>query len=80
MSHQAAAVVKEEGGDNDLIERVKNDPFFKPIHTQLATLLNPSTFVGRAPQQVEKFVGKDVKKALQPFEKHINDVDVKLNV
>ncbi|CAR26362.1 hypothetical protein ZYGR_0H01710 [Zygosaccharomyces rouxii] len=80
LSHQAAAVVKEEGGDNDLIERVKNDPFFKPIHTQLATLLNPSTFVGRAPQQVEKFVGKDVKKALQPFEKHINDVDVKLNV
>ncbi|GAV52342.1 hypothetical protein ZYGR_0AG03330 [Zygosaccharomyces rouxii] len=80
LSHEAAAVVKEEGGDNDLIERVKNDKFFAPIHTQLETLLNPSTFVGRAPQQVEKFVGKDVKKALQPFEKHINDVNVKLNV
>lgn len=80
LSHQAAAVVKEEGGDNDLIERVKNDSFFAPVHNELETLLDPSTFLGRAPQQVEKFIANDVNKALQPFEKHINDVNVKLNV
>lgn len=80
LSHQAAAVVKEEGGDNDLIKRVKQDQFFASIHPELEELLDPSTFVGRAPQQVEKFVAKDIKKALQPFEQHVNDVDVKLNV
>ncbi|GCE97322.1 adenylosuccinase ade13 [Zygosaccharomyces mellis] len=80
LSHEAAAVVKEKGGDNDLIERIKNDKFFTPIHTYLGNLLDPSTFVGRSPQQVEKFISKDVKKALQPFENHINDADVKLNV
>lgn len=80
LSHQAAAVVKEQGGDNDLIERIKNDAFFAPIHSELDSLLEPSTFVGRAPQQTEKFIKNDVKNALQPFEKYINDADVKLNV
>ncbi|AQZ16588.1 ADE13 (YLR359W) [Zygosaccharomyces parabailii] len=80
LSHQAGAVVKEQGGDNDLIQRIQDDKFFSPIHAELDTLLDPSTFVGRAPQQVEKFIDNDVKKALSPFEKDINDVDVKLNV
>jgi hypothetical protein len=31
LSHQAGAVVKEQGGENDLIERVKGDDYFKPI-------------------------------------------------
>ncbi|SSD59206.1 Adenylosuccinate lyase [Saccharomycodes ludwigii] len=80
LSHQAAAVVKEEGGDNDLIERIKNDQFFKPIWGELNSLLDPSTFVGRAPQQVENFVSHDVAKALEPFKSQINDTQVKLNV
>lgn len=45
-------MVKMEGGDNDLIERVKKSAYFAPIHSQLDSLLDPSTFVGRAPQQV----------------------------
>lgn len=72
LSHQAAAVVKQQGGDNDLIERVKNDEYFAPIHADLATLLDPSTFVGRAPQQTEKFVKVTVAKALKGLEQHIN--------
>ena len=80
LSHQAAAVVKEEGGDNDLIERIKNDKFFEPIWNDLDSLLEPSTFVGRAPQQVEKFVNNDVKNALAPHASMINDVEVKLSV
>ncbi|KAI2666491.1 Adenylosuccinate lyase [Labeo rohita] len=52
LSQQAAAVVKQEGGDNDLIDRVKADPYFTPILGQLDALLDPKTFIGRAPQQV----------------------------
>ncbi|CCH46507.1 adenylosuccinate lyase [Wickerhamomyces ciferrii] len=80
LSHQAAAVVKQEGGDNDLIERIKNTEFFKPIHNELESLLDPSTFVGRAPQQVTKFLAKDVKNALEPFKEHITEENVKLSV
>ncbi|MEQ2193951.1 hypothetical protein XENOCAPTIV_019293 [Xenoophorus captivus] len=49
---EAAAVVKQEGGDNDLLARVQRDPYFIPILGQLDALLDPKTFIGRAPQQV----------------------------
>lgn len=67
LSHQAGAVVKEQGGDNDLIERVKADAYFEPIWNQLDALLDPSTFVGRAPQQVTKFLTKFVNPAIAPY-------------
>ncbi|KAG8900842.1 adenylosuccinase ade13 [Tulasnella sp. 403] len=56
LSHQASAVVKQEGRPNDLIARVKATEYFKPIHDQLDSLLDPSTFVGRAPEQVDEFI------------------------
>ncbi|XP_078093679.1 adenylosuccinate lyase [Mustelus asterias] len=60
LSQQAAAVVKQEGGDNDLISRVRGDPYFNPIHGQLEALLNPTSFIGRAPQQVTRFLEQEV--------------------
>ncbi|KAI2088811.1 adenylosuccinase ade13 [Ophidiomyces ophidiicola] len=67
LSHQAAAVVKNEGGQNDLIDRIKRTPFFNPILGELSELLDPSSFIGRAPQQVEKFISEEVDVALQPY-------------
>ncbi|KAL9577624.1 MAG: hypothetical protein Q9203_007390 [Teloschistes exilis] len=71
LSHQAAEQVKMHGKDNDLIERVKQDDFFARIHVNLEQLLDPSSFVGRAPRQVEKFVGTDgeVQAALSKYRK-----------
>ena len=74
LSHQAGAVVKEEGGENDLIDRVKKDVYFKPIWCQLDELLDPKTFVGRAPQQVDKFVGEWVQPALKPYDEALKNV------
>lgn len=68
LSHQASAVVKQEGGDNDLIERVRKEKYFEPIWDQLDLLLDPKTFTGRASQQTEKFVKEDVKKSLEPYQ------------
>lgn len=45
-------MVKQQGGDNDLLERVQKDPYFAPILGQLDSILDPKTFIGRAPQQV----------------------------
>jgi adenylosuccinate lyase len=52
LSQEAAAVVKEHGGENDLVARVRSSSYFSPIHSQLDKLMNPKTFIGRAPQQV----------------------------
>ena len=53
LTFQAAGdVVKSEGGNNDLIDRIRAEPYFSPILAELDSLLDPSTFVGRAPEQV----------------------------
>ncbi|MCJ1378248.1 adenylosuccinase ade13 [Xylographa soralifera] len=56
LSHQAADNVKVHGGDNDLLDRIRRTPFFQPILGQLDQLLDPKTFVGRAPEQVAEFI------------------------
>ncbi len=70
LSHQAADVVKKQGGDNDLIERIKRDDFFKPIVGELDALLDPKAFIGRAPEQVDAFLAEDgeVEMALKEYE------------
>ncbi|KAJ3050985.1 adenylosuccinase ade13 [Rhizoclosmatium hyalinum] len=67
LSHQAGRVVKDEGGENDLIERIKKTPYFAKLVPHLDELLDPSTFIGRAPQQVESFIKKEVEPALKPY-------------
>ena len=52
LSQEAGQVVKQEGGDNDLVERIQRSDYFKPIHSQLESLMDPKTFIGRAPSQV----------------------------
>jgi adenylosuccinate lyase len=53
LSHQAGDVVKKEGKANDLIERIRREPYFAKIVPELEELLDPRTFVGRAPEQVK---------------------------
>jgi adenylosuccinate lyase len=56
--------VKHLGLENDLIDRVRKDPYFDPIKDQLDGLLNPSSFIGRAPEQVDAFLKDWVGPAL----------------
>jgi adenylosuccinate lyase len=69
LSHQAGAVVKQEGMPNDLVDRIEKEKFFEPIWQELTPedLLNPSKFVGRAPEQVVEFIVEAVEPALAPF-------------
>ena len=52
LSQEAGNVVKQAGGDNDLVERIRRTHYFKPIHDILDSLMDASTFIGRAPKQV----------------------------
>ncbi|MBA2479473.1 MAG: adenylosuccinate lyase [Planctomycetes bacterium] len=67
LSHQAGARVKQEGLDNDLIARVRADAYFAPIHSSLDAIMDPTTFIGRAPQQVDRFLAEEVRPALAPY-------------
>ncbi|HVT30674.1 MAG TPA: adenylosuccinate lyase [Lacipirellulaceae bacterium] len=53
-SHAAAAIVKERGGENDLIDRLKNDEAFAAVDIESA--IDPAKLTGRSQQQVDEFV------------------------
>lgn len=67
LSHEAGAQVKQHGLDNDLVDRINRDPYFAPIIDQLENLLDPSTFVGRAPAQVVEFLEEEVYPILEAY-------------
>lgn len=64
LSHEAAHQVKNLGLENDLIERVRGDAYFDRIKGELDALLDPRTFIGRAPEQVDRFIKEWVEPAL----------------
>lgn len=63
-SMAAGRVVKEEGKPNDLLERIAADPAFGMTLEQLEAHLEPSAYVGRAPQQVEEYISEVVQPML----------------
>ncbi len=67
-SMAASAVVKRDGGENDLLERIAADPAFGVTLDELKALLKPENYVGRAPVQTEDFLNNEVKAALAPYE------------
>nr|XP_018903055.1 PREDICTED: adenylosuccinate lyase [Bemisia tabaci] len=68
LSQEAAAEVKLKGLNNDLMDRIRNDKYFDPVKNQLNNLLAPDAYIGRAPQQVEKFINQEVNPVLKKYE------------
>ena len=78
-SHAAGRRVKEEGLDNDLLDRIANDPMFGVTLDELKGILNPSNYVGRAPEQTHDFI----KEVVEPLLKKYEDVpkeEVSINI
>lgn len=65
--------------DNDLVDRIKRDAYFAPILSQLDTLLDPATFVGRAPLQVIEFLKEEVDPVLENY-KGLDSGKVELDI
>ncbi|MEX2471869.1 MAG: adenylosuccinate lyase, partial [Gemmatimonadota bacterium] len=64
-SMAAARRMKDEGAHADLLERIADDDAFGLSAGELAELVDPMRFVGRAPQQVERFLERDVAPVLE---------------
>lgn len=64
-SMAAGRVVKEEGGENDLLERIANDEAFGMTLEQLQQIMKPDNFVGRAPQQTEEYITEVIMPILE---------------
>ncbi|HPW94571.1 MAG TPA: adenylosuccinate lyase [Fibrobacteraceae bacterium] len=70
MSMEAGKVVKQEGKDNDLLERIIKNPTFNALgitEDKLKEILDLKKFIGRAPGQVVRFVEEEVKPMLNKY-------------
>ncbi|MBB4804922.1 adenylosuccinate lyase [Chryseobacterium defluvii] len=63
-SMEASKKVKEEGKENDLIERILNDDSLKLDKSKLKEVLDPKNFIGFAPVQTEEFIKNEVQPIL----------------
>ena len=78
-SMAAGRVVKAEGGKNDLLERIAADENFGVTLDELNALMNPSDFVGRAPQQTQEFVENEINPILEKYSDLLGvEVDIKV--
>lgn len=70
----AGRIVKEKGGDNDLLQRIAADDQFQAIHGDLDSMLDSARYIGRAPEQVDTFIENVVNPILGGLS-DIRDVD-----
>lgn len=78
-SMAAGKIVKQDGGENDLLERIANDPAFGVTLEQLKAIMKPELYVGRAPQQTEEFVENYIKPITEKY-KDLLGMNVEIKV
>ena len=78
-SMEAARVVKEQGGENDLLQRIAGDPIFGVTLEELDQVLEPRKYVGRAPEQTADFLTQTVAPVLARYA-GIEEEAVEINV
>ena len=66
-SMEAAKVVKEKGGENDLLSRIAEDPMFGVTLEELLEIVKPEKYVGRAPRQTAEFLEEVVRPVLDKY-------------
>ena len=64
LSMIAAANVKEKGLDNNLLELIAADPAFNMSLEDLRKTMEPSRYVGRSKEQVERFLSEVIRPIL----------------
>ena len=63
----AGSRVKDEGKDNDLLERIAADPAFGLSKEEVLRHLNPADYIGCCPHQVERFLAEYVRPVLARY-------------
>ena len=78
-SMEASRRVKQGDGVNDLMDRIAGDPAFGVTAEELAGILEPARYVGRAPEQTAEFLAEEVQPVLDRYADQLGvDVDIKV--
>jgi adenylosuccinate lyase len=79
LSMEAATEVKQFGRSNDLIERIIKNETINLTIEDIENIIDPSLYIGRAPEQVEEFVEEFIRPVLDEFSGKL-DMKVELKV
>ena len=66
-SMAAGKRIKEQGLENDMVDRIAGDPMFGMTREQILEHLDPSAYIGRCPSQVDEFLSECVRPAIAPY-------------
>ena len=78
-SMAAGKRIKEEGLDNDLIDRIAADPMFGLTRAEIEKELDPKNYIGRCPSQVDAFLSDCVRPKIAPYLDG-SDMQVEINL
>ncbi|MGN0993571.1 MAG: adenylosuccinate lyase [Butyricicoccus sp.] len=78
-SMAAGKRIKEEGLENDLIDRIAADPMFGLTREEIMSELDPQRYIGRSPEQVDDFLQNEVYPRINKYLDG-SDVTVEINL
>lgn len=76
-SMAAGKRIKEEGLENDLIDRIAADPMFGLTREEILAELDPAHYIGRSPEQVDDFLRDEVKPRIAPY---LEDAEITVEI
>ena len=76
-SMAAGKRIKEEGLENDLIDRIAADPMFGLTREEIMAELDPTRYIGRCPAQVDDFLHNEVEPRITPY---LADADITVEI
>jgi len=78
-SFETSHRIKEEGGSNDLLERIVQDPEIGLSKDEVEELIDIKHFIGRAIEQAHEFLNEEVAPVIKKHKEIANFVaDIKL--
>jgi adenylosuccinate lyase len=75
-SQAAAAVVKQQGGENDLIARLKSDKAFTAVDIDAA--IDPAKLTGRSSEQVDEFLADIVAPMRKRYSSEVTNTELRV--
>ena len=72
-SMEAGRMVKVEGKENDLLDRIKADTAFTAVKDEIDGIVDAKLFIGRCKEQVEEFLTDFVDPALDKYSNLLGD-------
>ena len=76
----ASARIKQDGLENDLMDRLMADPDFHLDEDGVNHALDPSRYIGCAVHQTERYLSEVIQPILEKYKDLFRDITVQINV